>query len=470
MLPGGGLEHGGFGFGIFDFGDLAAKAADQELGGVVVGVPGVAVAADEGVEALDAVNQALGDEKIEGTVDGGRLAAAVARAQAVQQGVGTDGLAGFKDEAKHVAADVGELGAAAGAELLGPGKAVFQAFGGSAFGVHLAPAVIGGFCLRGGGVASRNMAWVECYVIALPMRRLAIQPCMTPRLRVVAGIVCAAVAGFACGGAWAAVPVVAAESVYGSVAQAVGGDAVAVTSILRNPAQDPHLFEADPAVARAVARARLVIANGAGYDPWMVGLLGASPAADRVVLVVADLVHAPEGANPHLWYSPAAMRVVARDVEAALARIDPGAAAEFGAGLGRVAARLDVLDARVAALRARFGGQAVAATEPVFGPMAQALGLVVKDTRFQLAVMNGTEPRSSDVAGIETDLREHRVRALLFNAQVTDASTQRLLGIARNAGVPVVGVSETLPAGEDYVGWMLAELGALEAALSGARP
>ena len=270
--------------------------------------------------------------------------------------------------------------------------------------------------------------------------------------------------------ACAAIPVVAAESVYGVLAQDIAGKTADVVSILRNPAQDPHVFEADPAIARALAAARLVIMNGAGYDPWMAGLLAANPVPDRIVLDAAALTHARDGANPHLWVDPATMHVLAGNIAASLTRLDAPDAALFAAGLARAQGRLATLDARVAAIRARFGGATIAATEPVFGPMAAALGLTVRDMRFQLAVMNGTEPRASDVAAIEADLRTHKVRALIFNAQVTDASTQRLLDIASQAGVPVVGVTETLPPGEDYTAWMFSELSRVENALSAAAP
>jgi zinc/manganese transport system substrate-binding protein len=268
----------------------------------------------------------------------------------------------------------------------------------------------------------------------------------------------------------AAVPVVAAESVYGVMIQDIGGSAATVTSILRNPAQDPHVFEADPAIARLLAHARLVIINGAGYDAWMGSLLNANPVPGRIVLDVAAITRAQDGANPHLWYDPAVMRMLAVEACAALTRLDARDSAAFAAGLARVQARLATLDAKVAAMRAKYRGATVAASEPVFGPMAAALGLTVRDMRFQVAVMNGTEPRASDVAGIEADLRTHKVRALIFNAQVTDAATQALLDIAKQAGVPVVGVTETLPPGQDYTGWMLAALSRLEGALSAGAP
>jgi zinc/manganese transport system substrate-binding protein len=263
----------------------------------------------------------------------------------------------------------------------------------------------------------------------------------------------------------APVSVVAAENMYGDLADAIAGDRAAVRSILSNPNTDPHFFEASPSVARALASADIVVVNGEGYDPWMQTLLSASAHPGRQVLVVADLVHAAPGGNPHLWYAPATMPEVARALAAALTRQDPAGAETYASRLDSVLKQLRRLDERVAALHARLAGRPVTATEPVFGLMAEAIGLDMRDERFQLAVMNDTEPRASDVAAMEADLREHKVGALLYNAQVTDASTQRLLGIARDAGVPVVGVTETLPPNEHYTGWMLDQLTAVATAL-----
>jgi zinc/manganese transport system substrate-binding protein len=263
----------------------------------------------------------------------------------------------------------------------------------------------------------------------------------------------------------APVSIVAAENMYGDVAAAIAGDRAIVQDILSNPNTDPHFFEASPSVARALAGADIVVVNGEGYDPWMQTLLGASARAGRQVLTVADLMHAAPGGNPHLWYAPATMPQVARALAAALTRQDPAGAEIYATRLDSVLKQLHRLDDRVAALRARLVGRPVTATEPVFGLMAQAIGLNMRNERFQLAVMNGTEPRASDVAAMEADLRGRKVGALLYNAQVTDASTQRLLGIAHDAGVPVVGVTETLPPNEHYTGWMLDQLTAVATAL-----
>jgi zinc/manganese transport system substrate-binding protein len=259
--------------------------------------------------------------------------------------------------------------------------------------------------------------------------------------------------------------VVAAENVYGDVAAQIGGPDVTVTSILHRPGQDPHLFEASASAARALANADITIAEGGGYDPWMQSLLDASPRSGRRSLVVATLMH-KAGGNPHLWYDPATMPVVAAAMAQAMAATDPAHAAGFAARRDRFEQSLAPLRAKIAAMRARFAGLAVAATEPVFAPMAEALGLAMREAPFQLAVMNGTEPAASLVAQFEDDLRARRVRALIVNTQVSDAATERLAALARQSGVPVVGATETLPAGRDYQTWMLEELDALDRALS----
>ncbi len=261
--------------------------------------------------------------------------------------------------------------------------------------------------------------------------------------------------------------IVAAENFYGDVAQQVAGPGAPVASILSSPDEDPHLFEASPSVARAISDAAIVVYNGAGYDPWASRLLGASnPAAGRRVIVVADLLHRAAGSNPHVWYDPAAMPAYARALAAQLAAADPAHAAGYEARTQLFLQSLQPLAARVAALRQLYAGVPVTATEPVFGDMAAALGLVMRNERFQLAVMNDTEPAASDVAAMETDLRQRRVRLLLYNRQAADAAAKRLLLLAREVGVPAVGVTETEPAGLGYQAWMMAQLDAVADALA----
>lgn len=260
--------------------------------------------------------------------------------------------------------------------------------------------------------------------------------------------------------------IVAAENMYADIARQIAGPDAKVTAVMSNPDTDPHLFEASPSVARAIAGADIVVENGAGYDPWMDALLGAAPRPGRIVLSIARLTRAAPGANPHLWYAPGTMPAFARALAAALIARDPAVRAGVSQREGRVLASLAALRRRIAALRARVRGIPVAATEPVFGDMAAALGLRMRERGFQRAVMNATEAAPRQVAVFEHDLRRHAVRVLIYNRQATDAAARRLLRFGRRAGIPVLGVTETEPAGTTYQAWIGGELDALAVLLT----
>ena len=262
------------------------------------------------------------------------------------------------------------------------------------------------------------------------------------------------------------ITVVAAENFYGDIAEQIGGPNLAVTSILTNPEQDPHEFEASPSTARQIADARLVIYNGADYDPWAVKLLSASKSSQRETIEVAKLIHKKAGDNPHVWYEPHAVPALAKTLADTLSKIDPAHKAEYAGRLAAFERSMSPLTDKIAALRQKYAGTAVTATEPVFGYMADALGLKMRNGRFQLAVMNDTEPSAAAIAAFEKDLRTRTVKALIYNNQTSEALTERMRGIAQESGVPVVGVSETAPPGTRYQEWMLSQLESLDQALA----
>jgi zinc/manganese transport system substrate-binding protein len=263
------------------------------------------------------------------------------------------------------------------------------------------------------------------------------------------------------------IDVVAAENFYGSVAQEIGGDRVSVTSILNNPDQDPHLFEVSPAIIRQIAAARVVIYNGADYDPWIEKLLKVTAKPGRVAIVAADLMNKKAGDNPHLWYDPATMPAVASALAAALAAADPAHKDDYAARLRTFLASLAPLNDKIAAIRGKYAGTPVTASEPVFGPMADALALKMSNEHFQLAIMNDTEPSARDVAAFERDLKTHKVRVLFYNKQASNKMVQHLVDLARAANVPVVGVTEIAPSDVSYRDWMLMQLDEAQRALAG---
>jgi zinc/manganese transport system substrate-binding protein len=269
------------------------------------------------------------------------------------------------------------------------------------------------------------------------------------------------------------IKIVAAENFYGGVAAQIAGNDATVTSILSNPNQDPHEFTTDASTAKAVADADIVIYSGIGYDSWMDKLLGTAGKRDRVVICVADLIGAKNGDNPHIWYDPRTMPALAdKLLEQLSSRVDVHQP-DFGKGRDLLllnannfkASTKPVLD-QIAALKSKYAGTTVTATEPVFGYMASALGFKMLNYDFQINIMNDTEPSAAQTIAFEKSLNPKTVKVLFYNKQVTDPTTERLKKLAIASDVPIVGVTETQPADQKtYVDWMTSELNAVEKAL-----
>jgi zinc/manganese transport system substrate-binding protein len=260
--------------------------------------------------------------------------------------------------------------------------------------------------------------------------------------------------------------IVAAENFYADIAQQIGGPAVSVTSILSNPAQDPHLFEVTPSAARSIATAQIVIYNGLDYDPWMAKLLSAHLASAQLRIVVAELMGRRTGDNPHIWYDPAAALALAQALAAHLSLLDPAHRLDYALRLARFQASMQPVEAQIRALRQRFAGVAVTATEPVLNELLDALALSISNRAFQRALMNNTEPSASELAAFETTLTQRRVRLLIYNQQTVGPLTAHMSALARANHIPVLAVSETEPAHEHYQDWLLGVLAAIGQALA----
>jgi len=263
------------------------------------------------------------------------------------------------------------------------------------------------------------------------------------------------------------VKVVAAENFYGDLASQIGGANVAVTSILSNPDDDPHLFEASPDTAKALSDAKVVIVNGVDYDPWMEKLLSAHNAPGRKEIIVGKLVGHKAGDNPHLWYDPAYMKAAAKALVADLVAVDPAHKADYQQGEAKFVESLKPLDDKIATMRKSYPGKPVTASEPGFGYQAGLIGLKVHNEKYALAIMNNAEPTPSEVAAFENDLKGKKVKAMLYNAQASEPAVGKLVDLAKANGIPVVGVSETEPPNSTYQDWMMGQLNALDKALSG---
>jgi zinc/manganese transport system substrate-binding protein len=264
------------------------------------------------------------------------------------------------------------------------------------------------------------------------------------------------------------VDAVAGENFYGDLMSRIGGDLVSVTSILTDPNVDPHAYESSTKNAEAVADASLVIENGLGYDAFLDHLMAASPRSDRKVIDVQTLLGLADGSNPHVWYDT--MTKVARAAADAIEQLRPASKSTIEANLESYLGSFAPLTARIADIKAHFPATPVAYTEPVPAYLLAGLGFdVLTPAGFARSIENGTDPAPSDVAAQSDLLTGRKVKLLLYNSQATSPVTESLKSLATQSGVPVVGVSETMPAAESFVAWQLAQLDAMAAALGGGR-
>lgn len=286
-----------------------------------------------------------------------------------------------------------------------------------------------------------------------------------------AGVAAALLSGCAFGSLPTGGPlrVAAAENVWGSIAAQLGGDRASVRSIVSGPGADPHDYEPSAADARTIASARCVIYNGIGYDPWARRLVKANPRAGRAVIDVGEVVGIGSGGNPHRWYSPDDVARVVDRITAAFDRLSPRDRAYFDQRrTALLSTGLGEYHALIAAIRARYAGTPVGASESVFAPLADALGLRLLTPRgFLDAVSEGGEPTAADKARIDAQIRDRRIKVFVFNAQNSTPDVSAQIREAEAAGIPVASITETLaPAGATFQEWQVAQLRKLQAALA----
>lgn len=275
-----------------------------------------------------------------------------------------------------------------------------------------------------------------------------------------------------------ALEVVASTDVYGDIAQRIGGDDVRVTSIIDSPDKDPHEYQATARDQLALSTADVVIQNGGGYDDFIDTMIQALPDAGSHVLLNAsdisgyDQEPAEGEFNEHMWYDVPTMEKLTDEIEQAFAEADADGAADYAANAEAFRAELDGIAAAEADAEADGAGKGVAITEPVPLYLTEAMGLENRTPdEFSEAVEEGTDVPADVLAETLALFSEGRVAALVYNAQTTGATTDQVVAAAEAAGVPVVPVTETLPAdlpaGSGYIGWMTENVDAVASAIRG---
>lgn len=265
------------------------------------------------------------------------------------------------------------------------------------------------------------------------------------------------------------IAIVAAENFWGSIAAQLGGERVSVTSIIASPDADPHDYEPTAADARALASAQYVVENGAGYDPWVAKLIAANPAPARRVLNVGELVGVKEGGNPHRWYSPDDVQRVIDQISADYQRLDPAHWAYFDQqkqtyethGLARY-------NQLIADIKSKYRGTSIGASESIVTPLTEDLGLrLATPESFLDAISEGIEPTAADKITADQQIKTRQIKIFIFNSQNSTPDVTALVTAAKNRGIPVAMVTETLvPATASFQDWQADQLEGIQQALS----
>src|SRR5437667_2403847 len=266
--------------------------------------------------------------------------------------------------------------------------------------------------------------------------------------------------------------VVAAENFWGSIASQLGGSRVHVTSVITSPATDPHDYEPTAADARTIAGARMVIANGIGYDPWAQKLIAANPVPGRIVLNVGDLVGIKPGGNPHRWYSPTSVQQGIDAIVQDYGKLEPKNGNYFAQQKTRFETKgLAQYKRLIATIRRKYHGVPVGASESIFAPLAQTLGLkLVTPPSFLKAISEGAEPTAADKTTVDRQIADGKIKVWVFNSQNSTPDVKRITDAARQRGIPVTTITETLvPVSATFQQWQSHQLQALAGALAQAK-
>lgn len=242
-----------------------------------------------------------------------------------------------------------------------------------------------------------------------------------------------------------------------------------VTSIIADPNADPHSYEPTAADARTVVQAQYVILDGAGYDPWTDKLLQANPVSGRKELNVGDFNGKHEGDNPHMWYNPDYVTPVVNKMRDDLKALDAADASSFDqSAQAFLTTGLKQYHDLIAAIKAKYSGTPVGATESIFSYLSPALGLnLITPYSYLKAVSESTDISAADQATVQQQIRQKQIKILVYDSQNTPNDIQALITLAKANSIPVATITETLtPATASYQDWQSAQLQGIESALA----
>lgn len=262
--------------------------------------------------------------------------------------------------------------------------------------------------------------------------------------------------------------IVTTTDFYGEVAKAVVGNKGSVQSIIDKPGIDPHDYEPTTKIAKDVSSSDITIANGLGYDSWMNKLSGKDSTSK--ILVGEDIMNKKTGDNPHLWYDPKTMPKLARYLAKELGKKQPKNKTYFQKNAENYIKSLKPVKSELNKLKQtaqNTSNKKVFVSEPVFDYSIKYMGFKVGNKDFEKAIENGTDPAPKVVKNMRQGISEQKISFLVYNSQSDSKTVDNMVKLANKNNIPVLKVTETLPAGKTYKEWMLSQYKNLNTILEG---
>ena len=249
------------------------------------------------------------------------------------------------------------------------------------------------------------------------------------------------------------IEVVASVNQWGTVAKALGGDNVNVTSIINSTNVDAHDYEPTTSDIAKLQKAQVIIVNGAGYDAWAVK---ATQTANATIVNAAEVGGVNDGENPHVWFSADVRKAVAQAITEAYEQADAAKKNDFDKMNDRWTAEENNVESKIAEVKQKTDGLAYAATESVASYLAEDMGLAdATPSGYARATANESEPTPTDIKQFTDALKAGEIKLLVVNTQEESELTGKITDAAKSVEVPMVELTEQMPEQYDSLtAWM----------------
>lgn len=249
------------------------------------------------------------------------------------------------------------------------------------------------------------------------------------------------------------IEVAASVNQWGTVAKALGGDNVNVTSIINSTNVDAHDYEPTTSDIAKLQKAQVIIVNGAGYDAWAVK---AAQTANAIIVNAAEIGGVNDGENPHVWFSADVRKAVAQAITEAYEQADAAKKNDFDKMNDRWTAEENNVESKIAEVKQKTDGLAYAATESVASYLAEDMGLAdATPSGYARATANESEPTPTDIKQFTDALKAGEIKLLVVNTQEESELTGKITDAAKSVEVPMVELTEQMPEQYDSLtAWM----------------